>query len=309
MNGVLHGVVSLRLYHQQNQDRTWSEAVSDCTALNLTLASIRTSDQNSAARPDSGKVWTGLSRVWDWTGAGPAEPVSANEEWFEQWAPDEPRDKKNCTALRTSDGLWVSKDCTETLRASCYRESDQTHWILDQSLEWKQARSQCKANFANLSSVLNQNQTQDILQALQTLDQAGEEVWIGLYLRWLWVDGSWVRWSGWDQDPLDSDKGCMVLDHSGKWDQEKCEQRFPFICHQDVPEVKMKRTKVKLRLSSGSADLTDPKIHRALLTQMEQRLEMSGVSGVRLVLGECVKEPETAPPADPEPRCTDSVHN
>uniref|UniRef100_A0AAV2JZS9 C-type lectin domain-containing protein n=1 Tax=Knipowitschia caucasica TaxID=637954 RepID=A0AAV2JZS9_KNICA len=179
--GVLHGVVSLRLYHQQNQDRTWSEAVSDCAALNLTLASIRTSDQNSAARPDSGKVWTGLSRVWDWTGAGPAEPISANEEWFEQWAPDEPWDKKNCTALRTSDGLWVSKDCTETLRASCYR---------------------------------------------------GEEVWIGLYLRWLWVDGSWVRWSGWDQDPLDSDKGCMVLDHSGKWDQEKCEQRFPFICHQ-----------------------------------------------------------------------------
>ncbi|CAL1611669.1 unnamed protein product [Knipowitschia caucasica] len=91
-----------------------------------------------------------------------------------QWSPG---------TRRTVPPSAPATDCTETLRASCYRESDQTYWILDQSLDWKQARSQCKANFANLSSVLNQNQTQDILQALQSLNQAGEEVWIGLYLR------------------------------------------------------------------------------------------------------------------------------
>ena len=98
--------------HSYDFNLTQFLAEETCIKQNGSLVSIHTLDENeevksllksesgwlNGRRIDDGWVWSDGSQ-WDW----------------EQWAPDEPKDGRDC--LKMTGGQWISANCHETDQA------------------------------------------------------------------------------------------------------------------------------------------------------------------------------------------------
>ncbi|XP_054604544.2 macrophage mannose receptor 1 [Nothobranchius furzeri] len=115
------------------------------------------------------------------------------------------------------------------------------------------AQSFCRENYIDLASVRNQTEN-SIIRNLIGYTQA----WIGLYREKLWSDGSsslFQYWSYYEPNGYPGnyyDPKCIAASSydSGKWSDEQCTERLPFICYRnDFHPSKQNETSITLQWS------------------------------------------------------------
>ncbi|XP_036002509.1 lectin BRA-3-like isoform X2 [Fundulus heteroclitus] len=97
------------------------------------------------------------------------------------------------------------------------------------SLNWKDAQIFCRAHYVDLASIRNQTENEMIRRLI-----GASNVWIGLYGERLWSDGSPSLFRHWvDGQPNDyrGDQCIAGSFYSGRWWDEVCSLKMPFICY------------------------------------------------------------------------------
>uniref|UniRef100_A0A3Q3K6M4 C-type lectin domain-containing protein n=1 Tax=Monopterus albus TaxID=43700 RepID=A0A3Q3K6M4_MONAL len=97
-------------------------------------------------------------------------------------------------------------------RLAFYKLGNDSYKLVAQKMRWDEARRQCKADDADLASILN-----PITQAYITLriSKHNEPVWIGLNSntggRFKWVDNWLLSYTKWGRDEPKNNYGCASL--------------------------------------------------------------------------------------------------
>ncbi|XP_062849166.1 macrophage mannose receptor 1 [Trichomycterus rosablanca] len=149
-------------------------------------------------------------------------------------------------------GMWKVEDCGQKLGFVCKRKIDSqiqvpattvsprtylklgnnSYKINSEKMSWDEARRQCKADDADLASVLD-----SITQALISLRmlRLKEPLWIGLNGnitggRYRWVDNWLMRYAKWARGEPATSRGCVFIDTDGTWKTTKCSNTYYSIC-------------------------------------------------------------------------------
>ncbi|XP_073715682.1 macrophage mannose receptor 1 isoform X3 [Misgurnus anguillicaudatus] len=149
-------------------------------------------------------------------------------------------------------GMWKVEDCETNRGFICKRNADpqlsppvttavpQKYFSLGNDLykvqlekmSWDEARRQCKADDADLASVLN-----SISQAYTSLqvDNLKEPLWIGLNSnltdgRYRWVDNWLLSYSKWATGEPKNNLACVYIDTDGDWKTAACNNTYYSIC-------------------------------------------------------------------------------
>uniref|UniRef100_A0AAR2LBX1 Macrophage mannose receptor 1 n=1 Tax=Pygocentrus nattereri TaxID=42514 RepID=A0AAR2LBX1_PYGNA len=134
-------------------------------------------------------------------------------------------------------GMWKVEDCNEKITVTT--QTLLVHFILNNSyklqmekMSWDEARRQCKADDADLASVLD-----SITQALTTLrfSKFKEPVWIGLNSnltngRYRWVDNWLLRYTKWAAGEPKRNLACVYIDTDGTWKTAECSNTYYSLC-------------------------------------------------------------------------------
>uniref|UniRef100_A0A672GLR2 C-type lectin domain-containing protein n=1 Tax=Salarias fasciatus TaxID=181472 RepID=A0A672GLR2_SALFA len=107
----------------------------------------------------------------------------------------------------------------------------------ERRLSWERALEHCERQDSALASI--SSQTEQLLAETEVQQSGvGGPVWIGLRFlvdRWLWVDGSELRFVAWagiergDRCPVL--KRCGALSEQGLWENRDCAEEHHFICN------------------------------------------------------------------------------
>ena len=104
---------------------------------------------------------------------------------------------------------------------------------------WANAQRYCREKHTDLASVRNQTENDQIKdQILESVTEA----WIGLFRdAWEWSDGSTSSFRHWKtgEPNFEETAKCTQLYRNGRWNNEQCDNRGPFICYEG--EVKGQR--------------------------------------------------------------------
>lgn len=112
------------------------------------------------------------------------------------------------------------------------------HYV-DTALSWWDARTHCKAKFANLATVTKQEDADGLLQALPS---TGSYAWIGLHddlTKWWWSMknisfNSRTNYTNWELEKIDnisSRDRCILMKTSGTWQDRSCEEEHLLVCY------------------------------------------------------------------------------
>ncbi|XP_058614435.1 C-type mannose receptor 2-like [Onychostoma macrolepis] len=98
---------------------------------------------------------------------------------------------------------------------------------------WTDAQSYCREHHTDLVSIKNEAENQKIQNSFKNHYDYYYDVWIGLYRARSWSDQSNSSFSNWRTRQPDNAGSCTVVSFSdsGKWTDEYCDYRFPFICY------------------------------------------------------------------------------
>ncbi|XP_030630453.1 macrophage mannose receptor 1-like [Chanos chanos] len=193
---------------------------------------------------------------------------------FQAWEENEPAFKNNdetCVKMTRSQGVWESCKCGEKYYFICKRsEAPHPHttlaptqapkggcglgWMkfqgkcykieLDQKT-WGEARESCRDMGGNLISIVNEQQQAFLTTKLLGVHTA---LWIGFTARtsgrWLWTDGSAVKFTNWDLGEKGKFWGahCAIMlsrrdSGMGKWKSRNCEETNGFICRRPLDHL------------------------------------------------------------------------
>ncbi|KAL6490387.1 hypothetical protein MHYP_G00007320 [Metynnis hypsauchen] len=149
-------------------------------------------------------------------------------------------------------GMWKVEDCSEKRGFVCKRNIDSqiqvpattvspkaylalrnnSYKLQMEKMSWDEARRQCKADDADLASVLD-----SITQALTTLrfSKFKEPVWIGLNSnltngRYRWVDNWLLRYTKWAAGEPKRNLACVYIDTDGTWKTAECSNTYYSLC-------------------------------------------------------------------------------
>uniref|UniRef100_A0A8B9H3W8 C-type lectin domain-containing protein n=1 Tax=Astyanax mexicanus TaxID=7994 RepID=A0A8B9H3W8_ASTMX len=106
--------------------------------------------------------------------------------------------------------------------------------FINEAKSWYEAQSYCRKHHTDLASVRNQIENQQISSAGITV----ERLWIGLFNdSWEWSDQSSSSFRYWnpsqpDNNALTKCAAASVKDQ-GQWEDIRCEEQHPFICHEN----------------------------------------------------------------------------
>nr|XP_020442067.1 macrophage mannose receptor 1-like [Monopterus albus] len=156
-------------------------------------------------------------------------------------------------------GLWKVEDCQSKKGFICKRNVDSqivvapttvlpkafnifgndSYKLVAQKMRWDEARRQCKADDADLASILN-----PITQAYITLQMSkhNEPVWIGLNSnvtggRFKWVDNWLLSYTKWGRDEPKNNYGCVYIDVDRTWKTAPCTNNYYSLCKRSPDEV------------------------------------------------------------------------
>ncbi|KAG7455018.1 hypothetical protein MATL_G00252020 [Megalops atlanticus] len=242
-----------RQYHFVNITMNWTEAQSYCRQNYTDLATIDSTEEVKALTEAvgsgyDGKAWIGLQRAgsdgWQWSLTDRGF-YSEGEAEFRDWENGQPNNRvgtEDCVAVERN-GKWHDFSCQDNIFFICYDRQNvsQRYFLIEQEKTWTEAQRYCREKHTDLVSVRNQAENQEVLSTIQT----SAWVWIGLFNDpWKWSDQSSSSFRYWNTGEPNNNGGreeCveMWFGHSGRWNDEYCENKRAFICYQgeSVPPV------------------------------------------------------------------------
>ncbi|XP_023649166.1 macrophage mannose receptor 1 [Paramormyrops kingsleyae] len=259
----------------QSDLKSWQDARSYCINLGGNLVSILNEREQAyltiTRTGISSDAWIGLNDVnWEmrflWTdGRGvyytnwaKGQPVSVPERSYIFMDDDE----YDCVVMVGGSsllaGLWKVEGCSAKRRFICKRNIDpqinipattalpktyqklgnDSYKVVAQEMNWDESRRQCKADDAELASILN-----PIAQAYVSMFiyRHKKSMWIGLntnetngYFRW--TDNWRMRYSNWAPGEPRNNIGCVYIDVDGKWKTASCSESHYSLCKHS-PEI------------------------------------------------------------------------
>ncbi|XP_036002866.1 C-type mannose receptor 2 [Fundulus heteroclitus] len=234
-------------YHYVKEEKTWTEAQQYCREKHTDLATVSNmTDMKRLLNNSTGDMrgaWIGLhdppgvNRTWYWSLPG--------EEFNEKdamWHSGEPNDKgnpgpENCGFLiKTYE--WGDVKCSSQRYFLCYNETNTTqkYHLIRERKTWQEAQSYCREKHTDLISGLKQLQDGELKEVM---DSTTSKSYFGLFRdTWRWSDGSSFSFRNWnlqfDYQIINSGQCAMtVFDDEGRWRNENCAVRKPFICYDD----------------------------------------------------------------------------
>uniref|UniRef100_A0A8B9LX51 Mannose receptor, C type 1a n=1 Tax=Astyanax mexicanus TaxID=7994 RepID=A0A8B9LX51_ASTMX len=254
----------------KDSEKSWHDARQYCISQGGNLVSIRSHAEQAFLTTmmlsASDDMWIGLNDVnWEmrflWTdGKGVT---------FTNWAkghpvsiPDGRRSYGFDCVIMVKDpsrmtGMWKVEDCSEKRGFICKRNIDSqiqvqpttvsskayfamgnnSYKLQTEKMSWDEARRQCKADDADLASVLD-----TVTEALAMLrfNRFKEPVWIGLNSnltsgRYRWVDNWLLRYTKWAPGEPKRNLACVYIDTDGTWKTADCSNTYFSLCKQIAP--------------------------------------------------------------------------
>ncbi|XP_066514867.1 macrophage mannose receptor 1 isoform X2 [Hoplias malabaricus] len=251
----------------KGSEKNWHDARDYCISQGGNLVSIRSEAEQAFLTTmmlsASDDMWIGLNDVnWEmrflWTdGKGVV---------FTNWAKGHPVSVPDGRRAFGSDfdcviivkepnhitGMWKVEDCSEKRGFICKRNIDSqiqipvttvspkayfalgnnSYKLQTEKMSWDEARRQCKADDADLASILD-----SITQALSILrfSKFKEPIWIGLNSnltgqRYRWVDNWMLRYTKWGAGEPKRNLGCVYIDTDGTWKTAECSNTYYSLC-------------------------------------------------------------------------------
>ncbi|XP_015279236.1 PREDICTED: macrophage mannose receptor 1-like [Gekko japonicus] len=202
---------------------------------------------------------------------------------YEAWAPNEPNnanEDEGCVMMYKRTGLWNDISCSAKKSFICERHNSSVRstiaptlpapqggcaedWLLynnkcfqifgfyeEDRKNWSAARTACKTLGGNLATIPSK-----AVQAFLTMHFKNVPVdsWIGLHDiieegRFLWTDGSSVRYTNWAPTPsrqrfhFSSNEDCVTMikepeKWAGIWKERKCSIKYGYICQKSTDPV------------------------------------------------------------------------
>ncbi|PWA19836.1 hypothetical protein CCH79_00015832 [Gambusia affinis] len=111
-----------------------------------------------------------------------------------------------------------------------------TFHLIQETKTWLEAQSYCREKHTDLASGMEQLQDEEVQKEISS---TGSYIFIGLFRdTWRWSDGSSFSFRHWnlkfDNQIINSGQCAMtVFDDGGRWKNENCNERKPFICYDD----------------------------------------------------------------------------
>uniref|UniRef100_A0A3Q2Q392 C-type lectin domain-containing protein n=1 Tax=Fundulus heteroclitus TaxID=8078 RepID=A0A3Q2Q392_FUNHE len=117
-------------------------------------------------------------------------------------------------------------------------ETDTTHkyHLIKEQTTWQKAQSYCRENHTDLVSGQKQLQDGEVEEVMESVDPT-TEIFFGLFRdTWRWSDGSSFSFRHWNKElnNIQSNSGRCAMtgfDDEGRWKNENCDLRKPFICY------------------------------------------------------------------------------
>ncbi|XP_072544232.1 macrophage mannose receptor 1-like [Salminus brasiliensis] len=248
-----------KCYKVHLEEKTWMDARSFCMQLGGNLASVTNSLQQAVlllqmADDNFSDLWLGLNNLADsrfkWTDGSPVAFTDWSTEDSGYYAME-----SLCATMggrqRVHPGKWVNKDCNETSGYICSRALDHliipsptevpktfiklgnsSYMLVQTNMTWKEAKSHCEAEGANLASIRDAF-TQSYIE-LQT-HKLGQPLWIGLNSMetdgyFLWIDNWQLSMQNWAYGEPKKDHPCVYVDVDGIWKTALCNQTYYSVC-------------------------------------------------------------------------------
>uniref|UniRef100_A0A3B5QX13 C-type lectin domain-containing protein n=1 Tax=Xiphophorus maculatus TaxID=8083 RepID=A0A3B5QX13_XIPMA len=108
------------------------------------------------------------------------------------------------------------------------------HYI-NENKTWTEAQQYCREKHTDLATVTNMKDMKRLIN-ISAGDQ--REAWIGLINNWRWSDGNSFSFRHWNNDFNNSESvsdqcGLTVFNDGGRWKNDTCDKKKPFICYDD----------------------------------------------------------------------------
>ncbi|XP_043953408.1 C-type mannose receptor 2-like [Gambusia affinis] len=231
-------------FHYINQNKTWTEAQQYCRENHTDLVTVTNMKDMERLKISAGGqsgAWIGLiskpefTRTWYWSLTG----VEFNESET-NWNQGEPSDKEiqgpeNCGAV-LQNLKWNDMSCYWPQYFLCYDETNTTHkyQLIKENKTWQEAQSYCREKHTDLISGTKQLEDEEVKKLINFVFRY---LYIGLSRdNWKWSDGSSFSFRHWNNklnNPESVRDLCAKIDDGGRWKNENCDERKPFICYDD----------------------------------------------------------------------------
>ncbi|XP_016396320.1 macrophage mannose receptor 1-like [Sinocyclocheilus rhinocerous] len=261
-----------KCYKLFNNKMTWHNARDHCILHGGNLVSILSQEEQAFLTTlmlgSDDDVWTGLNDVnWEmrflWTdGKGvtyinwaKGHPSSHPEGPSRMYGYFESEIFDCVVMVRSPEkmtGVWKVKVCGDQRGFICKRKTDSqlahpvttalpqhfftlandSYKVQMEKMSWDEARRQCKADDADLASVLDSiSQAYTILR----VSKLKEPLWIGLNSnltsgRYRWVDNWLLSYSKWATGEPKNNLACVYIDTDGDWKTTACSNKYYSLC-------------------------------------------------------------------------------
>ncbi|XP_027893787.1 macrophage mannose receptor 1-like [Xiphophorus couchianus] len=240
-------VCQLYEFHYINENKNWTEAQQYCREKHIDLATVTNMKDmerlNNILPGDWSGAWIGLyyqtdgTRKWHWS--DPGLEFNENETNWNQGEPNDATGWQNCGIIWKSL-KWGDLSCNDPRYFLCYddRNSSKKYHLIQERKTWAEAQSYCREKHTDLISGTKQLQDEEVKKETSSV---GDDTYIliGLFReKWRWSDGSSFSFRNWTklfdyQAEYRGQCAMTVFDNGGRWRNENCDGRKPFICYDD----------------------------------------------------------------------------
>lgn len=303
----------VREYYYFNLTMTWPDAQQYCREKYSDLATFESMDDFRRLKPTSSDswAWIGLkddpqswktnmgndSNSWRWSATG-----ETSKTGYSNWGTSEPNNgmaNETCVMMG-QDGKWHDVNCATSRYLLCYHvtnQNEKTYEFISIAKTWTEARDYCREHFTDLPVIESAAENTKVYSA----KNATAQVWIGLYrVPWTWSDNTQSSFRNWRSNSPNNYGGqqfCMTKSGLHQWDDDRCDLKYPFICHQ----VSKLRAVVKMKIL---ADIIDSATKSLILQQLGAALTSRGYTDFNLQWKiQSRKQKEKLP----EPQCSQKV--
>ncbi|ROL48296.1 Macrophage mannose receptor 1 [Anabarilius grahami] len=157
--------------------------------------------------------------------------VRSPEKMTGVWKVEVCGDKRGFICKRTTDSQ-LARPVTTALPQHFFTLGNDSYKVQMEKMSWDEARRQCKADDADLASVLDAiSQAYTILR----VSKLKEPLWIGLNSnltsgRYRWVDNWLLRYSKWATGEPQNNLACVYIDTDGDWKTATCNNTYYSLC-------------------------------------------------------------------------------